>query len=261
MSKISNHIKNFFRRCILVLPKGDRIIQRLVILKNKIQFKSVQSLPVENTLKSKELFEKYYHDNFWGNQESVSGAGSTIEYTENIRKEIPNLLKQYNINRFLDAPCGDFNWFQKIDLSNDLKYIGGDIVYDLVSQNQLKYGSQNRKFIYLDITTDILPQVDLWMCRDCLFHFSYDDIFKTLMNFILSDIQYIFTSVHTNCKQNTDITTGGARLLNLELPPFNLCKPIVYVDDWIPGFSVRKMGLWNKSMVSDSLAHYKVSSL
>lgn len=125
---------------------------------------------------------------------------------------------------------------------------------ELVNQNQARYGNARTSFISLDVITDTLPQADLWMCRDCLFHFSYENIFKAFANFLSSDIEYIFTSIHTDCTANADIVTGEARQLNLELPPFNLCKPILYIDDWIPGFTVRRMGVWTKSMVAESLA-------
>jgi SAM-dependent methyltransferase len=209
-----------------------------------------------NNLPPKELFTNYYHENFWANPETVSGGGSTLAYTENIRKELPKLITQFKIVKFLDAPCGDFHWFKEIEMPGEVEYIGGDIVDELVRQNQTRHGDQHTTFISLDIINDTLPQADLWMCRDCLFHFSYDDIFKTLNNFLRSDIKYIFTSVHTNCTKNLDIVTGGARLLNLELPPFNLCKPILYVEDSAPDTTVgrmKKMGLWTRSMIADSL--------
>jgi hypothetical protein len=202
----------------------------------------------------KRLFTEYFRQNYWRNEESVSGPGSTIEYTENIRKELPRLLERFKIRRILDAPCGDYNWFQAMNCPQGMEYTGGDIVEELIEQNQLKYGSERTSFITLDITTDSLPQADLWLCRDCLFHFSYVDIFKALANLLRSDIQYLLTSVHPDCTLNTDITTGGARQLNLELPPFRLCQPLLYIDDWIPGYTVRRMGLWSRSMIADSLA-------
>ena len=157
----------------------------------------------------------------------------------------------------MDAPSGDFHWFRNMELPGRLEYIGGDIVDELVRQNQSRYSGERTAFISLDIINDALPQADLWMCRDCLFHFSYADIFKTLSNFLESDIEYLFTSVHTNCTKNSDIVTGGARLLNLELPPFNLCKPLLYIEDWTPDTpekKIKKMGLWTRSMIADSLA-------
>ncbi|MBI3162422.1 MAG: class I SAM-dependent methyltransferase [Chloroflexi bacterium] len=202
----------------------------------------------------KHVFTDYYRNNFWGNPESVSGAGSTMTYTENVRNELPKLWKEYRVETFLDAPCGDFNWFQAIQRPQGMNYLGGDIVEELVRQNQEQYGDAHTRFFFIDIIKDPLPKADMWMCRDCLFHFSYGDIFKTLANFARSDIHYLFTSIHNECAANADIVTGGARQLNLLLPPFNLPAPILLIDDWIPGFTVRRMGLWTREMIARSLA-------
>ena len=254
--------KTFVKNMLLLLPNGERIVAWIVEKRRKPQPAPVKTPapavvepPVENKpADSRSVFTDYYFNNFWGNKESVSGAGSTMEYTENVRREIPLLMNRFGVKKFLDAPCGDYNWFQAVQRPAGMEYIGGDIVEELIKQNQLKYGDASTRFISLDVITEPLPSSEFWMCRDCLFHFSYDDIFKTLANFVRSDIQYLFTSIHTECTANADIVTGGARQLNLELPPFNLCKPVLYVDDWIPGFTVRRMGVWTRQMVAESLA-------
>ena len=251
--------KSLIKRIILLLPNGERIVAWIIGVRSKPQPAPavpvvVEQIPENKPVDPKSVFTDYYFNNFWGNKESVSGAGSTLEYTENVRKEIPLLVERFGIHKFLDAPCGDYNWFQAMQRPQGMEYIGGDIVEELIKQNQIKFGDSSTSFIPLDVIADALPQADMWMCRDCLFHFSYEDIFKTLANFVRSDIKYIFTSIHTECTANADIVTGGARQLNLELPPFNLCKPLLYVDDWIPGFTVRRMGVWTREMVAESLA-------
>jgi hypothetical protein len=255
MDKVYRKIKYILKRMMLLFPKGQYLLEKVVQFGNS--FRTPLQVAKYKNLPPKEVFTNYYRENFWANPETVSGGGSTLEYTENIRKELPKILTQYKIKIFLDAPCGDFHWFKRIKMPDEVEYIGGDIVDELVSQNQLRYTNERTTFISLDIINDALPRADLWMCRDCLFHFSYADIFKTLDNFLRSDIEYIFTSIHTNCTRNLDIATGGARLLNLELPPFNLCKPVLYVEDWTPGTpekKIKKMGLWTRSMIADSLA-------
>jgi hypothetical protein len=253
-------IKAFIKKIILLLPMGDRIVRKIQSMRNGGWEKSsgemqpTDGVNAEKPPKIKQIFTYYYLHNAWANPESVSGIGSTIAYTETIRRELPVLLEKYQIKRFLDAPCGDYNWMQIMRKPSGMEYIGGDIVEELIVQNQQKYGDQNTSFIPLDITTDPLPPSDMWMCRDCLLHLSYEDIFKTLANFLHSDVKYLLTSVHTACTVNKDIETGDARLIHLELPPFGLCRPIEYIDDWIPGYPERKMGLWTKSMVAESLA-------
>jgi hypothetical protein len=203
------------------------------------------------------IFTHYYKENVWENDESISGDGSTLEYTENIRKEIPVLLAKYNIQKMLDAPCGDYNWFRHITRDEKTFYIGGDVVAELVRSNNERYGNQNTSFIELDVTENNLPDADLWLCRDLLFHFSYRDIFLTLDNFLNSNIKYLLASSHHECKANTDILTGQFRLLNLELAPFNFRPPISSMDDWIEGFPVRKLCLWEKETIAEFLSENK----
>jgi hypothetical protein len=200
------------------------------------------------------LFSHYYKTNKWGSKESVSGAGSTVKYTENIRKEIPKLVASLGCNVILDAPCGDFNWFRLINWDTEIAYIGGDIVDDLVMRNNAKYSNRNIKFISLNIISDALPKADLWLCRDCLFHLSDTDIAAVIDNFLRSEIRYLLTSTHPNSDRNDNIPSGSFRLLNLMLPPFSFCEPIQTVDDWIEGFPVRKLALWDRDSLRKTFA-------
>lgn len=127
-------------------------------------------------------FRRYALTNRWKEKETVSGPGSTVKYTENLRKELPRLFEKFEIRSMLDAPCGDYNWMRLVERPK-VQYIGGDIVAELVEDNNARYANDNTRFILCDILKDELPVVDLWMCRDVLFHFPYADIFRTLRNF------------------------------------------------------------------------------
>lgn len=198
---------------------------------------------------NKDVFRQIYIKNRWGNQESVSGPGSTLECTENIRRELPLLFKSLKIKTVLDAPCGDYNWFGLVQKETGVRYIGADIVPDLVARNQESFNSQDVSFTLLDITSEHLPEADLWLCRDCLFHLRNKDIANVLTQFKKSKIQYLLTSLHPECLENTDIPTGSFRLLNLQLAPFDLPAPILKIKDWIPGLPVCYLALWDRDMI------------
>ena len=81
----------------------------------------------------------------------------------------------------------------------------------------------------IDILKDKLPKYDLMICRDCLMHFSNEDIFKSFINFSNSSIKYLLTTSHLEYKKgkfkkikNKDIIKGEFRTLNLFSKPFNL---------------------------------------
>lgn len=245
MSKIYR-LKDVIRRLFVALPGG-----RAILLK---RFQYLEHRRLARIGNAEQIFRHHFETNEWGSNESVSGAGSTIAYTENIRKEISRLVNDLAVDTILDAPCGDYNWFRMIQWERAITYIGGDIVQPLVERNQSLYGSPSAKFIKIDIVHDILPTVNLWLCRDCLFHLSNRDVQLVIDNFLRSEIRYLLTSTHSACVENSDIPTGSFRLLNLELPPFNFCKPITMLDDFIEGFPVRHLALWDRETLSKSLA-------
>lgn len=111
---------------------------------------------------------------------------------------------------------------------NEIDYIGGDIVNALILENNKKYASKHISFITLDITQDLLPDADLIIVRDCLFHLSYADISLFLKNLSKSKIKYILTTGHIEVK-NTDIVTGDFRKINLFTAPFNIIKLNQYI--------------------------------
>ena len=121
-----------------------------------------------------EIFTKIYHERWWGAGESASGLGSTSEYTTHLRKSLSELIKRINATSILDAPCGDFHWMKDVDVGN-CKYIGVDIVRDIISHNRFLYEAPSREFHVADITQDPLPSVDLIICRDCFIHLPLRD--------------------------------------------------------------------------------------
>jgi SAM-dependent methyltransferase len=193
------------------------------------------------------IFSKIVEGNSWGSAESVSGPGSTLEYTENIRREIPIILRDLKIKSMLDAPCGDYNWARHLQ-RDGITYIGADIVPGLIKANA-KYSDSTTSFRVLDIIEEPLMEVDLWLCRDCLFHLSNSDIHKILANFAKSRIKYLLTTSHWQATANADIKGGDFRLLNLELPPFSFPKPRAAIADFIDGYPSRILGLWHRDNI------------
>lgn len=176
------------------------------------------------------LFTNVYIHNAWGDSDSASGTGSNLTQTATIREELPKVFKKLSIMSILDAPCGDFFWMKKI--SNIVKlYIGMDIVKDIIDTNNTQYQNEHQLFIHGDITKDSIPTVDLILCRDCLVHFSYEDIKKTIKNFKRSKSKYLLTTTFTQRGSNKNIQTGDWRPLNLQKAPFNFPPPLIIVNE------------------------------
>lgn len=204
---------------------------------------------------SRKVFTSLYVANAWGEEETVSGDGSTLKYTESLRSALPALLREHSVSRFLDAPCGDYNWFQYVKREPRFSYVGADVVPELIERNQALFGTPDTRFIELDIIKGPLPDADIWMCRDCLFHLSNRDIFYALANLLRSNVPLFLSTNHIECFKNIDIVTGGFRLLNLTLEPFSLGSPIAEIEDWIEGQPKRTLALWKTKDLAIALAN------
>lgn len=222
-------------------------------LNQKRQKKKNKFLVLKNNI---DRFTEIYKLNYWNNSESVSGSGSTLNSTKKLRSELPTLLKKFQISTVLDAPCGDFNWMNVFLKNNELKkYIGGDIVKEIIKANNELYIDESKTFIEIDLTKDILPECDLMICRDCLIHFSYEDIYNFLKNFNRSSIKYLLTTnYHPNKKiyyENRDIISGDDRLINLMSTPFNFPNSLYSIKEYdLKNFGSIHMDLFSKSQIS-----------
>ncbi len=205
-------------------------------------------------------FTEIYKSNYWGSKESVSGSGSTLAYTENLRNKLPELIQRHSIKSIFDAPCGDFNWMKLVLMKINVKYIGGDIVKDLINSHNLKYRNDSISFVHIDLIKNRFPNADLMICRDCLFHLSYEHTKKIFLNFINSEIPYLLTTTHKNIRgfKNRNILTGDFREIDLFSTPYSFDpEPIERIDDWIYPDPEREMCLWSRDQIIAAINCWK----
>jgi hypothetical protein len=128
-------------------------------------------------------------------------------------------------------------------LEPNFKYIGCDIVHNLIQQHKLLYPQYD--FYQLDFVKDKLPTCDLIICRDALQHLPIDDIKKALENFSNTGAKYLLATTHIRYpqwKNKRNIRVGQCRDRNLLLEPFSLEDPIVIYSD--SQISHKFLGLW-----------------
>jgi hypothetical protein len=207
----------------------------------------------------REVFSEIYQRNIWGLRETVSGAGSTLRYTEKLRQSIPGLIADLNIRTLLDVPCVDFHWMSEIEMP-DVHYIGGEIVPGLVEATRNRSGRPNREFRAIDLCNDSLPGADLLLCRDCLIHLSEEMNFLALANILRSDIKYLLTTTYPNGR-NRSIRNGDWFALNLCAPPYNFPPPIRMLDDWLPPFDRRQLALWEIESLRHAIGRHPALEL
>lgn len=192
-------------------------------------------------------FAPFYSENRWGDSESVSGPGSSLERTAKLRNELPALLDEIGARTLLDAPCGDFNWMKNTTLNLE-QYIGVDVIPELIAQNQNLYGNERTRFVLLDLTRDKLPRVDVILCRDCFIHFSDRHVAAAITNFKRSGSTYLLTNTYPGWNENQNIRTGDFRYINLLTLPFNFPPPLKQIEEKLPHeraqFFGKTLALW-----------------
>jgi hypothetical protein len=213
-------------------------------------------------LASKEsVFVSIWRNNYWGSGESLSGPGATLEQTANIRLKLPVMFEKMGIKSIFDAPCGDMHWMQYLLQDAKFSYTGGDIVGEMIETNKSKFSSDEINFIKFDMTADVFPSADVWLCRAVFYHFSNRDIYLALEQFSASNIKYLLT---TNCVTddqhvNCDIATGDWRSLNLHLPPFNFPKEFLWeIEDCTPPHPPMTLTLWSKVQIESILPALRI---
>lgn len=221
------------------------------------QLKKEVEILQKSILKNKEMsiFYDIYHSRSWSSEESLSGKGSEINQSIGVINQLPQVLSSLKIKSLLDVPCGDFNWMKQVNLDK-ISYTGGDIVSGLISSNK-QFCNATRDFQAMDISSSKLPHADLILSRDCLVHFSFKNIYKTLENICDSNIKYIMMTHFLYNRENIDIPTGKWRTLNFELPPFNFPSPMTIIIEGTTQdnykYTDKCLGVWEVSDIRSRL--------
>ena len=142
---------------------------------------------------------------------------------------------------------------QHVRLPAATRYVGGDIVRPLIADLQARHGDELHTFKPLDIVKDTLPEADLWLCRDVLFHLPTADAMSALANFASSRIPYILTTTYDFPDENVDVRPGGFRYLNLARAPFLLPRPQRKIADFNFRNPPRYLALWSREQIREVL--------
>lgn len=197
--------------------------------------------------KHKSIFSRIYKNKLWGELPTVSGPGSVLEQTYEVRKHLPLIFEKYKIKTMADAPCGDFFWMKEVNLAQ-IDYIGIDVVDELILMNKKMHESAKIKFMQADIISDSLPLVDLVLCRDMMIHLPNALVLKALANIKKSGARYLLATTFDHITENRDIKIAEWRPLNLQKKPFNLPEPVLKINERCtlndPAAAYKYLALW-----------------
>jgi glycosyltransferase involved in cell wall biosynthesis len=170
--------------------KNNQIKTRILIddaIENPIKHEKIENTNLENH------FTNIYNKNEWNCDETRAGRGSSMASTDRIRNKLPLLFQKYNVKSVIDIGCNDLNWIKEILKQTNIKYIGADIVEDVIIRNSIEFPQYS--FYKLDITRDELPaKSDLILCRDIFVHLSFNNIISALHKIVRSGSKYLLTT-------------------------------------------------------------------
>lgn len=180
---------------------------------------------------TKAVMEQIYEQQLWGSGATAfySGEGShqaaiVQPYLEAVSAFLASFTQPLVV---CDLGCGDFNVGKHL-VPFSKRYVGVDIVADLIAFNQQHFKDEKLSFHCLDLAKDELPEGDCAILRQVLQHLSNAEIMKILAK--LRAYQYIILTEHLptqDFEANKDIIAGqGTRLkkesgVDLLAPPFN----------------------------------------
>lgn len=127
------------------------------------------------------IFSNIYRKKSWARGASKSadfwsGDGSAEQYTLEYARVIGDFVNEHKIGTIVDLGCGDFQVGQRIIEVADCRYIGVDVVPDLVERNSRLFATDQVSFVCKDIAKDELPAGDLCLIRQVLQHLDNETI-------------------------------------------------------------------------------------
>lgn len=166
-----------------------------------------------------DVFEDIYREDRWF---GGSGPGSLPRVNRPYVRFLESFLRCNGITSVVDLGCGDWQFSRDIDWG-ETRYLGLDVVADIVERNRQAYGRESVAFALAPADPAQLPTADLLIAKDVLQHLSNRRILDILAAF--PKFKYALV---TNCIKksrhllNTDIPDGDFRPLDLRLPPFGV---------------------------------------
>jgi len=185
------------------------------------------------------IFSYIWKEHFWKCDETRSGQGASMAMTAGLRSRLPELFEFLNIRILADAGCGDLNWMK--ELAGQFRfYFGYDIVPELVAELRARYAGQRQwNFAAADVVTDVLPECDAIICRDCLTHLPPDAALRSLQAFRKSAARFLIATTHS-VGRNVWVDSGGWYPMDLTAAPFKLPPPRNQIVD----SGSKMLGVW-----------------
>ncbi len=132
------------------------------------------------------VFSEVYRKKLWGEpteagQLFYSGDGSYDPSAQQYGDLVLRVIEEYGAETVLEIGCGDFSIASHY-ATRCKRYIGVDVVPDLVEHHRERFGSDTVSFLHADAARQKMPDADLCIIRQVLQHLSNRDIARVLGN-------------------------------------------------------------------------------
>ena len=186
-------------------------------------------------------------------QSKENRDASSLEWTQKLRDELPELYARHNIHSMFDAGCNDCSWTSR--LAESIEYHGGEISLPMVASVWKNFPGLD--VILHDITTDPLPPVDVLFIRDVTIHLNTADKVRVLHNWLDSRIPWLLITHDEYEQENRDFEYGKEDFplgwVNWSLAPWVFPKPTDQIYEVDQDESGRCMALWHRDQIKDLL--------
>ena len=236
----------------------------------------------QSTISITDAFENVYQNKEWakggggkkkGKGGPLSGSGSTLEATFDVRAALLLVILKHRVKRIVDAPCGDLTWISSLFPAFEalgVAYTGVDAVRTQIAKHHAAYALPGvREFAHVNLADGPPPtrRGDLILCRQALQHLNAHEALRVLHHFSRSHATMLLTTTYElfpsrrfwRPDENYIPQSPGKEMLFLDLTkdPFEL-PPMLdrFVDvqrqEWL-GFQ-EWLGLWRLPLVVGGLA-------
>lgn len=196
---------------------------RLRSLRNKHRIYNDLSLP--------DTFRRIYSTKTWGDdgQRFHSGSGSRGPVSDHYCASVIRFIQEYRVQTVVDLGCGDFSVGRRIVEAAGVRYVGIDVVPELIEHHRKTVDNPLVSFLCADITCDPLPPADLCLIRQVLQHLSNQEIAKVLANLggyarvlISEGVPVYPKSINRDKQHGPDVRALYGSGVYIEKPPFSM---------------------------------------
>lgn len=193
-----------------------------------------------------ETFRRIYRTKAWGDdgERFHSGSGSRGRACEQYCDSVIEFIRDHQVKSVADLGCGDFSVGRRIVEATGVRYIGIDVVPELIEHHRNTVRDPLVSFLCANITVDPLPTASLCLIRQVLQHLSNHEIAKALAN--LGGFSHVLI---------TEGVPARPKSINRDKPHGPDVRAIygsgVYVEQ--PPFSMPAAELWNFPIKKNSM--------